>query len=169
MWPWLAFDVLLSLVPVALVWLGSYLAGRFQGWLQPLRDGQLCFFAVTLAAITLRDVHQLGRPDEIAATLARLGDLVGEGSEVPACRSLQVLAHLPAAGAATCLRPQPDVWAAAFLLILVIVMATFVFGVAVTSQATTASRRDDRVAWASIFITVAAIVLVGGIRYYHGL
>lgn len=168
---WLAFDVLLSFVPVALVWLGTYLVGRFHGWLHPLRDGQLCFFAVTLAATTLRDVYRSGRPGEIEAAVTRLGGLVREGSEAPFCRALQSLAELPASGADGCLPPPPDLWVAWFLLILVIVFASFVFGIgiAVTSRAATDGQRDDRLAWTSVWITVMAIVLVGVIRYYLGL
>jgi hypothetical protein len=58
---WFAFDVGLSLTPVALVCLRSSLVGRWSGWAGPLRDGQLCFSSAALAATAIKDVIRLGR------------------------------------------------------------------------------------------------------------
>jgi hypothetical protein len=68
---WILYDVCLSLLPIPLVLLGTWLINTPRGLFAIIRDGQLCFYCTTLGAVAIRDVTKLARPGQpIAVWLA---------------------------------------------------------------------------------------------------
>jgi hypothetical protein len=53
---WLLYSTLIPLLPVPLVWLGTWLRGIDRSVFTILRNGQLCFYSTTLSATTIRDI-----------------------------------------------------------------------------------------------------------------
>jgi hypothetical protein len=176
---WFVFDVGLSLTPVALVWLGSALVGRWSGWAGPLRDGQLCFFATALAAVTVKDVIGLGRTGEVADALARLSRAIDPAREAAVCQPLARIADVRATAVGPCMQPAPDIGLAMIALIFCLLLATFVFGVIVTentrrgSSSETADRghaAERRAGFTLASVAIAAITLfvAGAVRLTFG-
>jgi hypothetical protein len=64
---WLMYDVVLALLPVPLVFLGTWLIGTPRGLFAIIRDGQLCFYCTALGAVAIRDVTKVPRPGQSLA------------------------------------------------------------------------------------------------------
>jgi hypothetical protein len=68
---WLLYNTLFPLLPVPLVYVGSWMVANRRKWLSIIRDGQLCFYCTTLSAIAIRDfVKMAGQSQSIAIPLA---------------------------------------------------------------------------------------------------
>lgn len=53
---WLAINTIFPLFPIVLFYLGVWLKKGTIAWAAPIRDGQICFYATTIAIIALKDV-----------------------------------------------------------------------------------------------------------------
>jgi hypothetical protein len=159
---WFVLDVGLSLTPVALVWLGSALVGRWSGWAGPLRDGQLCFFATALAAVTIRDVIGLGRASEAADALARLARVIDRDRGLATCEPLVQAVDVGPAAVSRCLQPAPDIWLPVVCLILCLLLATFVFGAVVTESTRRAGPHAEENRPSLVFASIATAAVTAG-------
>jgi hypothetical protein len=53
---WAFYNVVLSLLPVPLIWLALWLINANRSLFLIIRDGQLCFYCTTLSATTLHEL-----------------------------------------------------------------------------------------------------------------
>jgi hypothetical protein len=68
---WLLYNTVFPLLPVPLVYIGSWMVGNSRKLLSIIRDGQLCFYCTTLSAVAIRDfVKVTGQSQSIAIPLA---------------------------------------------------------------------------------------------------
>ena len=59
---WLIVNTVLPLLPIAFFYLLLLLVPGSNAWVQPIRDGQICFYSTTIAIITIKDILAL-KPD----------------------------------------------------------------------------------------------------------
>ena len=53
---WLIYNTVLPLMPVPLVYFGAWLIGTPKRVISIIRDGQLCFYCTSLAAVCVNDI-----------------------------------------------------------------------------------------------------------------
>lgn len=56
---WLLYNSALPLLPVPLVYMGSWLVGTNKSVISIIRDGQLCFYCTGLCAVAINDLVRL--------------------------------------------------------------------------------------------------------------
>jgi hypothetical protein len=61
---WLIVNTVLPLLPIAFFYLLLLLVPGSTAWVQPIRDGQICFYSTTIAIIAIKDILVL-KPDGI--------------------------------------------------------------------------------------------------------
>ncbi len=65
---WSFYNVAVPAVaPVVLVWTGLWLQRKPKALLEIVGDGQLCFFAIALLAVTVNDIHHMSDQKRSAA------------------------------------------------------------------------------------------------------
>jgi len=57
---WLIYNSVLPLMPVPLVYAGFFVLGARKRVVDIIRDGQLCFYCTSLAAVCLNDIFKSG-------------------------------------------------------------------------------------------------------------
>src|ERR1700737_736545 len=55
---WLIYNTFLPLLPVPLVYFGTWLIGTRKRVMSIIRDGQLCFYCTSLAAVCVNDIFK---------------------------------------------------------------------------------------------------------------
>lgn len=55
---WLIINMVLPLSPIAFFYLGIWMLAGTISWIPPIRDGQICFYATTLAIIAIKDIAE---------------------------------------------------------------------------------------------------------------
>src|ERR1700677_4274030 len=59
---WLLVNTLLPLLAVPLTRFAFLLFSPNRGWIDIVRDGQLCFYSTTLCAVAIEEVYKAGQP-----------------------------------------------------------------------------------------------------------
>jgi hypothetical protein len=63
---WFIYNTVLPLLPVPLVYFGAWLIGTRKRVMGIIRDGQLCFYCTSLAAVCVNDIFKSGKQHESA-------------------------------------------------------------------------------------------------------
>jgi hypothetical protein len=53
---WLGINTILPLFPIGFTYLAIWLRRKRIAWASPIRDGQVCFYATTIAIIAVKDI-----------------------------------------------------------------------------------------------------------------
>jgi hypothetical protein len=54
---WLSINTVLPLLPIVFFYLGTLMITGAIKWVPPIRDGQICFYATTIAIIAIKDMY----------------------------------------------------------------------------------------------------------------
>jgi hypothetical protein len=53
---WLTINAILPLLPIVFFYIGTLMITGTIAWVPPIRDGQICFYATTIAIIAIKDI-----------------------------------------------------------------------------------------------------------------
>lgn len=137
---WLAYNSLIPLLPIPLVILGCWAISVSIPWLLLICDGQLCFYCTTLAAATIAD---------LVKTIQKGGQGITEEQLAKASANEGI---------------------ALLGLVICIILATYAYGIAVTTQAAaTGSRNNWKVGLVAVFASATTTLIVVFARNSVGL